>query len=306
MIRRGVLTWGQLQSVEDVRLLNALPRTWKGVYNHGGRLLNKVPSQGGFDTPTVHVQNWTRAWLLQFYASKPGVRDPQTPEVWEQWATAQLPPRVRDFAQRVVWHKLTVHERVYKRSGTDKCPICSQKESVKHAMVECSMFKAAAAVIQHYYGPVDTGDGKSPVRDMMESDQQEWLLNTDQGWAMWSARSAHWRYPCEVKAGASPVFTTYLTTWLRELCEWIGFYSGERREQWRCFKQSLEQLRDTGVQPRQGEVRVNGGLSAWWQMHTECFTQEHNVGTHNWHREKNHAPSARGRQAWECFKVYKT
>ena len=62
-----------------------------------------------------------------------------------------------------------VHERVYKRSGTVKCPICSQKESVKHAMVECSMFKAAAAVVQHYCGPVDTGDGKSPVRDMMES-----------------------------------------------------------------------------------------------------------------------------------------
>ena len=39
-------------------------------------------------------------------------------------------------------------------------------------MVECPMFKAAAAVIQHYYGPVETGDGKSPVRDMMESDQQ--------------------------------------------------------------------------------------------------------------------------------------
>ena len=57
MIRQGVLTWGQLQSLEDVRLLNALPRTWKGVYNHGGRLLNKVPSQGGFDTPTVHAQN---------------------------------------------------------------------------------------------------------------------------------------------------------------------------------------------------------------------------------------------------------
>ena len=67
-------------------------------------------------------------------------------------------------------------------------------------------------------------------RDMMESDQQEWLLNTNQGWAMWSARSAHWQYRCEVKAGASPVFTSYLTTWLSELCEWVGFYSGERRE----------------------------------------------------------------------------
>ena len=63
------------------------------------------------------------------------------------------------FAQRVLLHKLTVHARVYKRSGMGKCPICSQKESVKHTMIECSMFKAAAAVIQHYYGPVETGMG---------------------------------------------------------------------------------------------------------------------------------------------------
>ena len=166
--------------------------------------------------------------------------------------------------------------------------------------------KAAAAVIQHYYGLVETGNGKSTVRDMMESDQQVWLLNTNQGWARWSARSAHWRYRCEVKAGASPVFTSYLTTWLRELCEWVGFYSGERRGQWTGFKHSLEQLRDTGVQPRQGEVRVKGGLSAWWQPHTECFTQDgtpaHTVGI----GKQNHAQSARGRQARECFKEYKT
>ena len=137
----------------------------------------------------------------------------------------------------MLWHKLRVHERVYKRSGTDKCPIYSQKESIKHAMVECSMFKAAAAVIQHYFGPMATGDGEFPVRDTMESDHQEWLQSTDQDWAMWSARSAHWQYRCEVKAGESPVFTSYLTTWLRELCEWTGYYSGERRDQWTGFKQ---------------------------------------------------------------------
>ena len=114
LIRQGVLTWGQFQSLEDARLFNALPRTWKGVYSHGGRLLNKVMSQGGFDTPAVHTQNWTRAWLLQFYASQPGVRDPQTPEVWEQLAQAQLPPRAQDFARKALWHKLTVHARVYK------------------------------------------------------------------------------------------------------------------------------------------------------------------------------------------------
>ena len=156
---------------------------------------------------------------------------------------------MKDFLQKVLWHKLTVHERVYKRSGTDRCPICSRKESIKNAMVECSMFKAAAAVIQHYFGPVTTGDGEFPVQDMMESDHQEWLLSTDQGEAMWSARSAHWRYRCEVKARASPVFTSYLTTWLRELCGWIEYYSGEHKDQWRSFKQSWEQLRDIGVQP---------------------------------------------------------
>ena len=132
LIWQGVLTWGQFQSLEDARLFNALPRTWKGVYNHGGRLLNKVPSQGGFDTPAVHTQNWTGAWLLQFYASQPGVRDPQTPEVWEQLAQAQLPPRAQDFARKALWHKLTVHARVYKRSGTDKCPVCSRDGRMPH------------------------------------------------------------------------------------------------------------------------------------------------------------------------------
>ena len=107
---------------------------------------------------------------------------------------------------------------------------------------------------------------------------------------------AHWRYQCEVKAGASPSFTLYPTTRLRELCEWVGFYSGGRREQYRGFKQSLEHLRDTGVQPRQGEVRVHGGLGAWWQMNTECFTQKRNAGTHIWHRETASRPK-RPRQA---------
>ena len=124
------------------------------------------------------IQNWTTAWLLRFYASQLGVRDPRTPEVCEQWANAQLPPRVKDFAQRVLCHKLTVHEGVYKRSRTDKCPICAQKESIKHAMVECPMFKAATAVTQHYVGPVITGDGEFSVREMMEPDYQEWLLST--------------------------------------------------------------------------------------------------------------------------------
>ena len=78
------------------------------------------------------------------------------------------------------------------------------------------------------------------------------------------------------------MFTSQLTTWLRELCEWVGFYTGERREQWRGFQKSLEHLRDTGVQPRQGEVQVHGGLNAWWQTHTECFTQEIWANNYSW------------------------
>ena len=240
MIRRGVLTSGQFQSLDVARLMNALPRTWKEVYNHGAGLWNRVPSREGFDTPTLHVQKWTRAWLLQLYAFQHGVCDPQSREVWEEWANAQLPPRVKDFAQRVVWHKLTVHARVYKRSGMDKCPICAQKESIKHTMVECSMFKAATAVIQHYCGPMATRDAEFSVRDMIESDNHACLLSTDQGRAIWSATSAHWRYICKVNAGASLVFTSYLTTWLDELCGWIEYYRGEQKEQWRGFKQSLE------------------------------------------------------------------
>ena len=62
----------------------------------------------------------------------------------------------------MLWHKLIVHAKVYKRWGTDKFPVCSEKETVKRAMVECPMFKAAA-VIQHYYRPVEIGNEKSAV-----------------------------------------------------------------------------------------------------------------------------------------------
>ena len=41
--------------------------------------------------------------------------------------------------QKVLWHKHTVHKRVHTRSGTDRCLICAQKETIQHATVECSM-----------------------------------------------------------------------------------------------------------------------------------------------------------------------
>ena len=58
----------------------------------------------------------------------------------------------------------------------------------------------------------------------------------------------------------------------------------------------LEQIRDTGVQPRQGDVCINKGLSAWWQTHTECFTHDRNTNTRNWQGEAEPHPK-RPRQA---------
>ena len=54
--------------------------------------------------------------------------------------------------------------------------------------------------------------------------------------------------------------------------------------------------RDTGVQPRQGEVQVHGGLNAWWQTHTECFTQEKSADNQSWQRATESRPK-RPRQA---------
>ena len=66
---------------------------------------------------------------------------------------------------------------------------------------------------------------------------------------------------------------------------------------------ALEQLRDTRVQPRQGEVRTNMGLSAWWQTHAECFTQDRNISSATGMGKQKHTPPARGMQAQECCRV---
>ena len=77
---------------------------------------------------------------------------------------------------------------------------------------------------------------------------------------------------------------------------WIEYHPRERKHQWRGFKQSLEHLRDTGLEPQQGEVRTNTGLTAWSQTHMECFTQDPNMGTRNWHGPAEPHPK-RPRQA---------
>ena len=136
------------------RLLNFMLHTWRTVYSRGTSAMNPVKSKEAFDSPVVHAMYWTKGWLLQFYASQRGVYDPQPPGMWELWATATLPPHAKDFVQKVLWKNPPVHGRDQKRSGTDKCPNCGKIEGIQHATVDCSIFKAVSAIIQHFYGSV--------------------------------------------------------------------------------------------------------------------------------------------------------
>ena len=81
--------------------------------------------------------------------------------------------KAKDSAQRVLWHKLTVHGRVQKTSGTDKCLICARKEVLRHATIGRSMSKVVAAVIRRYYGKVSVGGHQVPIREAMETAAEE-------------------------------------------------------------------------------------------------------------------------------------
>ena len=69
--------------------------------------------------------------------------------------------------------------------------MCGTAESIQHATVDCSMFKAVSPVIQHFYGSVTWEDKKMTIKEAVESFSQEWSLQAAQGSAIWSARQAH-------------------------------------------------------------------------------------------------------------------
>ena len=85
-------------------------------------------------------------------------------------------PHGKDFVQKVLWRKLNVHERVHEHSSTDISPVCGQKESIKHATMDCSMCHAVSAVVQHCYGAVDVDGNEMSVHDTIELANQEWSL----------------------------------------------------------------------------------------------------------------------------------
>ena len=111
------------------------------------------------------------------------------------------------------------------------------------------------------------------IKEAVESVSQEWSLQSAPSLAIWSARQAHWRYRCEVKAGATRIFTSFLTTWLWVLSEWLLFFQGDCKNRSHEFLQSIKRLRETGIQPRQGGASQPQGLSSWWQLRTTPFSQ---------------------------------
>ena len=56
-----------------------------------------------------------------------------------------------------------------------------------------------------------------------------------------------------MRAAAKPIFTSFLTAWLRMLSECLPFFQGDCKNQWHKFLHSMERLRAMGVQPSKGE-----------------------------------------------------
>ena len=54
------------------------------------------------------------------------------------------------------------------------------------------------------------------------------------------------------------MFTSYLTTWLRELCEWVGFYTGERRNNGKAFKNQWNNLETPECSRDKGKCKYMG------------------------------------------------
>ena len=105
-------------------------------------------------------------------------------------------------------------------------------------MVGCSMFKAVSVVIQHFYRSVTWEDKEMMIKEAVESVGQEWSPQEAQCLAILSAIHAHWGNICEVKAGATPIFTSLLATWLPVPSEWLPFFQGDGKDQWHKFLQS--------------------------------------------------------------------
>ena len=70
---------------------------------------------GGILLPSGTCPELEQGRLLQFYTPQLGINDVRLASMWELWATAPLPHHPKDFVRKVLWRKLTVHERVQKR-----------------------------------------------------------------------------------------------------------------------------------------------------------------------------------------------
>ena len=162
------MTWGQQEANNNHRLLTFMRVTWRKVDSRATSVMNSVQSKEFFDSPVVHAMNWTKRWLLQLYASQPGVYDPQPPRMWEFKSIVALLPDAKNFVQNVLWKKLPFHKRVPKRCGMKRCPVCGKTKSIQYPMVDCSMFKLVLAVVQHFHRFATREDKEMTIKEAIE------------------------------------------------------------------------------------------------------------------------------------------
>ena len=300
LIRLWVLTVGQL--LEDDSLLTLIAPTWVPVTDSGcppppppppPSCATPVPDQATwFD--------WARSHMAGLLSLQHTLQRRQSEEVWTAFHKLCLPAKQKDFIHRALWKRLPVRHRQDKWKPLEVwCPLEGELETIKHALLSCHYLPRAFDIIDTAFRSHNTP--VLSVKHMLQHDPVASLM-TPAGLLGWSAVYTNWQARCAKKYRPLFRITSelyfqrwhitislwdachhYLLIpketfhWFQKFlditaqrpppphprCKWVGFYSGQRREQWRGFQQSLEQLRDTGVQPRQGEVRVNGGLSAW-------------------------------------------
>ena len=235
-----------------------MPCTWRTVYLHGISSLNSVKPKEAFDSSVVHTMNWTNGWLLQFYASQLGVHDPQPPGVWELWATAAPRSHATNFVPKVLWKKVAGPQTSSKALGHGQLPgLWANRGHTRRY----SRLHYVQGGVGGYSALFWSYHVRGERKEAAESFNQEWSLQSSQGLAMWLARRAHWRYRCEVKAGATLTFTSLLTTWFRIVSGWVPFFQGDCKRQWHKFLHSIDRLTEPGVQPNRGEVQPATGLS---------------------------------------------
>ena len=209
-----------------------LPRTWKLVYSTAHRTLNTAKSQEIFDLPDTWALCWGKGFFLRFVS--PDLDTPkQHPNwVWEEWVRAKFHPTTKEFVQRVLWHKLMVHDRIFTLTGTTDYPLCGKKETIRHAHPDCKFYLVIFDFLNKSWGPTkslglvddldDHNTGLLNVKDMAQPGREFHSLTEPLGQLLWVAREANWASRWHAKEGGSTTLQKFLTIWAGMLAKWTS------------------------------------------------------------------------------------